>query len=381
MANDDRLVRDTATLEPAGLDEHEQRATLLKAAKERQGWKELTVVPAGTPPLGHGWVQGPTISAPGSGNVYRIYRRSPAHTGRGPVGTQTNSPVSDTGTMPIVQNTPKVQTGVTVEKKPDLHEQIGPKPGEQVASESVLAAASDLKNILARPEATEDQIAAKVQAAIKAAHDSEVADNDAGVGDLMEQAGDAVVRIEDLRNAAFEADLNQEARLPGSVPESRLTQDIQKSISGEKQKQLLGLGNDKEEPKAMVLMAKAVGIITERKAKVMKDLLDQEKRLPGSVSDQRFSTAVSELLGAQKQCQLLGIPSASSDNAFASVTEVVKIFVQRKVDARRRLLQQKQVPGSGVTDQQIADATKDLLSVIKQAQLLGVQVPDSDYPN
>jgi hypothetical protein len=53
----------------------------------------------------------------------------------------------------------------------------------------------------------------------------------------------------------------------------------------------------------------------------------------------------------------------------------MKVVIQRKSDARLKLMQQKDDPGSGVTDQQIQQATDDLNQLRDQARRLGVSVP------
>jgi len=356
---------------------------MLKAAKERGGVRageELTVLPVGAPPPGHGWIQGHTIDAP-SGNVYRIYTRGPAHSGAGPVGTHTNAPVSDTGTLARMKHKPHAPTGVSPGKTHHrVHHRMGEGSREAEISERLMGATKDLKNILANQAATEKQITEKMQAGLAAARDAQLVGsgkNDAGATAVLEQVGKAIERVEDMRNAAFEADLNQEARSPGSVSDDKLKKGIQNVLAGERDKQMLGVGSDKGPPKAMALAEKAIGIVANRKGKALRNLLDQERRSAGSVSDARFSSAIGELLGVRRECEMLGVSSPGSDDYMANVAEVIKISVQRKADAKRKLLQQKQIPGSGVTDQQIQKATDDLAKAIQQARVLGVSVPDA----
>jgi hypothetical protein len=116
-------------------------------------------------------------------------------------------------------------------------------------------------------------------------------------------------------------------------------------------------------------------MVADRKAEAVQDLLDQDKKAPGSVTESRFSAAMRDLLGMVREVQLLGISRPKTDSALASVGEVMKVVIQRKSDARLKLMQQKDNPGSGVTDQQIQQATDDLNQLRDQARRLGVSVP------
>jgi hypothetical protein len=113
-------------------------------------------------------------------------------------------------------------------------------------------------------------------------------------------------------------------------------------------------------------------VVADRKADAVQDLLDQDKKAPGSVNESRFSAATR---GMVREVQLLGISRPKTDSALASVGGVMKVVIQRKSDARLKLMQQEDDPGSGVTDQQIQQATDDLNQLRDQARRLGVSVP------
>lgn len=321
-------------------------------------------------------MQGSTIEAPGSGNVYRIYTRGPAHKGRGSLGKKTNSPVGDTGTLPRTLHKPSVPVGISPGKMYDTTQHqiaVG-----TAAAERLIAANEDLRNVLANPDATEDLIADKIKAGVAAGHAAAVlgSDGDAASTALMREVGEGLDRIGDKRNSAFEAALNREERQPGSLSEADLKKHVHRVLEIEKQRELLGAADDKAPPIAMQLVSRGLGIAARNKSNAVRTLLDQEKRSAGSVPEARLSTAISELLGTVKQCQILGISGPGVDDAMPMVGEAVQVWVKRKADARRKLLQQKQIPGSVVTDQQIQRATDDLTKAIEQARLMGVSVPD-----
>jgi hypothetical protein len=376
-----QIVRDPKLSVPPRLNEEEQQATMLKAAKQRGGvhnGEELTVVPVGTPPLGGAWTAVGTISAPGSGTPYKIYLKTPPRRGPGTIGTRNNHPISDAGTMPLIQSKPNVPSGT--------YQQEGPQPAKNpltdnwlagVASDGLNEAAEALGKVLENPAASEEQIGEKVRGGLAAARRVELVGggDDPKLATLMQQVGKAVDRVAEMRTAAFEDALRQEERVPGSVSEQKLKDHIQKGLSGERQRQLLGVANETGPSKAMELVGRAIGIVADRKADAVQNLLDQDKRSPGSVTDTRFSQAIGDLLGMVRETELLGISRPKTNDALASIAEVMKVVVQRKTEARQKLIQQRNLAGSGVTDQQIQQATDDLNQIKEQARRVGVSIP------
>jgi hypothetical protein len=125
----------------------------------------------------------------------------------------------------------------------------------------------------------------------------------------------------------------------------------------------------------IVLTGKAITIVADRKADAVEDLLARDKQSPGSVTDSQFSAAIKDLLGMVREVQLLGASTAKTNSALVSVSEVMKVAIQRKGESLRKLIQQKAIPGSGVTDDQIQQATDDLSQLKEQGRRMGLSVP------
>lgn len=372
-----QFVRDSNTPEPSDLDEEEQKATMVKAVKQRGGvhrGEELTVLPVGTPPPGGAWRSAGTINAPGSGKPYKIYMKFPPGHGPGITGSRTKHPVSDVGTMPVTTNKPNSPAGsspgdVQAAKNPIAEHWLGAVEADQLTAYS-----EELQKVLDNPAATEDQISDKVKAALAESRRISLlgGGEDSMVNNVLKQVAQASNQIGDMRNAALEGIMQQEERAPGSVTDDKFKEKITAVLGAERQRQLLGAGGSS---KALELVGEAVGVVADRKADAVQDLLEQDKKAPGSVTETRFSGAIRDLLGMVRETQLLGISRPKTDAALASIAEVMKVVIQRKADARLKLLQQKDVPGSGVTDQQIQQATDDLNQVKEQARRLGISVP------
>ena len=380
MANQ-QIARDPSIPVPQGLDEDEQQAAMLKAAKQRGGvhrGEQLTVVPLGTPPLPGPWRTAGKVAAPGSGKTYTVYMITPPKRGPGIIGTHTNQPVSDAGTMPVIKNKPNTQTGITPAESPQA-------PKNQLAenwlgagdSDALVEYTEDLQKVLDNPNATEDQISEKVKAGLAEARRVSLLGGDRDnsmVSALMQQVGRAVNQVAKIKSDALEDVIQQEEKSPNSVSDSKFQDRIKAALAAERQRQLMGAGNDGPS-QALVLTGQAITIVADRKADAVQDLLTKDKQSPGSVTDSQFSAAIKDLLGMVREVQLLGASSTKTNSALANVGAVMKVVIQRKAESLRKLTQQKAIPGSGVTDDQIQQAMDDLNQLKEQGRRMGVSVP------
>jgi hypothetical protein len=381
MANQ-QIARDASLPVPQGLDEDEQQAAMLKAAKQHGGvhrGEQLTVVPLGSPPLPGPWRAAGKVNAPGSGKPYTVYMITPPKRGPGIIGTHTNAPVSDAGTMPVIENKPNTQTGITPAESPQA-------PKNQLAenwlgagdSDALVEYTEDLQKVLDNPNATEDQISEKVKAGLAEARRVSLlgsGDRDNSmVSALMQQVGRAVNQVAKMKSDALEDVIQQEEKSPNSVPDAKFQDRIKAALAAERQRQLMGAGNDGPS-EALVLTGQAITIVADRKADAVQDLLSKDKQSPGSVTDSQFSGAIKDLLGMVREVQLLGASSTKTNSALANVGEVMKVVIQRKAESLRKLIQQKAIPGSGVTDDQIQQATDDLNQLKEQGRRMGVSAP------
>jgi hypothetical protein len=372
-----QFVRDPNTPEPSELDEEEQKATMVKAAKQRGGvhrGEELTVLPLGTAPPGGAWRAAGNINAPGSGKPYKIYLKLAPGSGPGITGSRTKHPVSDAGTMSVTTNKPNSPAGSSPGDVQAANHPIAEHWLGAVEADQLTAYSEELQKVLDNPKATEDQLSEKVKAALAESRRVSLlgGGEDSMVSTVMKQVAQACNQVGEMKNAALEGIMRQEERAPGSISDDKFKEKITSVLGAERQRQLLGSGGSSN---ALELAGQAVGMVADRKAGAVQDLLDQDKKAPGSVTESRFSAAMRDLLGMVREVQLLGISRPKTDSALASVGEVMKVVIQRKSDARLKLMQQKDNPGSGVTDQQIQQATDDLNQLRDQARRLGVSVP------
>lgn len=380
-----RIERDQKAVAPPGLDEAEQRATMIKAAKARGGVREheeLTALPLGMPPPEGNWTPVGNITAPGSGKPYKVFMKFPPGRGPGSKGSRHNHPTSDAGTMARVEHKPNKPTG-TISEDPPTTPETPPRPKNQAEhqwlgskeSNDLGEAADKIRKVLDNPTATEKQITEVVQEGVRKGHDIAVTGGDENpmMQTLMEQVGRAAERVSDIRTSELESLLAQEERSPGSVPESKIKGSTQKAIAAEHQNQLLG--GDKISARTMTAMVKAVEIIADRKADVLQNLIDRDKQLPGSVNQAQYSSAVTDFIGMVRQAELLGISRPKTENAMATVGEVLKALVRQKAEARQKLIEQKNSSVGGVSDQDIQRATNDLSDLKRQATSLGVSIP------
>lgn len=162
----------------------------------------------------------------------------------------------------------------------------------------------------------------------------------------------------------------EEAKKPGSaVTDEQMSQAVAVVLGHERQRQLLG-GGEGDSSEAMALVNEAMGVHAARKNTALKQLLGRA-RLPGSpVSDEQITKAVQDVLGSERQLQLLGAGEGESE-AMGLVVEALGVAVDRKQTALKNLIEKAKAPGSAVTDEQLRKAVADVLGAERQCQLLG----------
>jgi len=107
--------------------------------------------------------------------------------------------------------------------------------------------------------------------------------------------------------------------------EQRLTKALEKMLGIERQRQLLGQSDDTSNP--MPLLVDALNAAADRRNGVLEKLIDKAKRSPTSVSDDQLQKAMTDVLGVQRQRQLLGASVTEFDGAesMALVEEASKL--------------------------------------------------------
>ena|ERR1039457_6722184 len=98
----------------------------------------------------------------------------------------------------------------------------------------------------------------------------------------------------------------------------------------------------------------------------------------GSVPDQKFKDMIAAILGDERQKVLMGISDDGSAGMMA-VLDVMRLVLKRRQAAVADLIKKQMVPGSGVTNDQVNKAIKDLDVIKAQARQLGIAVPEGDF--
>ena len=365
--------------------------------------------------------------------------------GRGPIGTPTNSPISDGGTMARTQNKANVSQGKSADVEGtglfsssftdadrqflyDIHHskhldgtplrldelvflrgenvrmqqairQFGAGSKTAVWFEEVIAAYDEeiekgksplgsasnaLRTLLADPSAKEEDMADKMRTMIGAMRQEQWL----GVEDdpAAQEASDLMVKVIDRsteqRTAILEDLVKREKASSGAIPDEKFRDAIRVVMGIERQRQLLGMDDDGEGAKKGDRVSHAVTevihLVSERRIKSLKALIDEEKKSMGSVSDKKFQELLAAVLGDERQKQLMGL-SDDDSGGLQAVVDVMDLILNRRKAAVADLFKRQAIPGSGVTNEQVNRAVNDYGDIKQHARRLGMAVPDGDF--
>jgi len=365
--------------------------------------------------------------------------------GRGPIGTPTNSPISDGGTMARTQNKANVSQGKSADVEGtglfsssftdadrqflyDIHHskhldgtplrldelvflrgenvrmqqairQFGAGSKTAVWFEEVIAAYDEeiekgksplgsasnaLRTLLADPSAKEEDMADKMRTMIGAMRQEQWL----GVEDdpAAQEASDLMVKVIDRsteqRTAILEDLVKREKASSGAIPDEKFRDAIRVVMGIERQRQLLGMDDDGEGAKKGDRVSHAVTevihLVSERRIKSLKALIDEEKKSMGSVSDKKFHELLAAVLGDERQKQLMGL-SDDDSGGLQAVVDVMDLILNRRKAAVADLFKRQAIPGSGVTNEQVNRAVNDYGDIKQHARRLGMAVPDGDF--
>jgi len=366
--------------------------------------------------------------------------------GRGPIGTPTNSPISDGGTMARTQNKANVSQGKSADVEGtglfsssftdadrqflyDIHHskhldgtplrldelvflrgenvrmqqqairEFGAGSKTAVWFEEVIAAYDEeiekgksplgsasnaLRTLLADPSAKEEDMADKMRTMIGAMRQEQWL----GVEDdpAAQEASDLMVKVIDRsteqRTAILEDLVKREKASSGAIPDEKFRDAIRVVMGIERQRQLLGMDDDGEGAKKGDRVSHAVTevihLVSERRIKSLKALIDEEKKSMGSVSDKKFQELLAAVLGDERQKQLMGL-SDDDSGGLQAVVDVMDLILNRRKAAVADLFKRQAIPGSGVTNEQVNRAVNDYGDIKQHARRLGMAVPDGDF--
>jgi len=210
------------------------------------------------------------------------------------------------------------------------------------------------------------------------------ADDDPRVSEAMKLIVDLIKLDAREKKKALATLVEREKRSPGSVSEDQFKDLIAKIMGGERQEQLLGIEDEDDDdspPNAMTLVADSLNLVADRRVATLKNLIAQEKRFPGSVSEQQMVRLVQAVMGDERQKELMGIPGVSG-SGMTPVIDTMKLFLEKRRNAVAALFKKQSTPGSGVTSEQVNQAIADYDVAKRQAIRMGIAVPDApDMPD
>ena len=246
------------------------------------------------------------------------------------------------------------------------------------------SATNALRTLLADPFAKEEDMAEKMRTMLGVMRQEALL----GVEDdpAAQEASDLMVKVIDRsteqRTAILEDLVNREKASSGAIPDDKFREAIGAVMGVERQRQLLGMDDDadgaKKGDRVGQAVAEVIHLVSERRIKSLKALIDQEKKSMGSVSDQKFQELLAAVLGDERQKQLLGV-SDDETGGLTAVVDVMDLILKRRRAAVADLFKSQAVPGSGVTNDQVNRAIADYDAIKQQARRLGMAVPEGDF--
>lgn len=198
--------------------------------------------------------------------------------------------------------------------------------------------------------------------------------SDDGGQETMTLFGEAVQAILKFNKTAL-AQAIEKAKHPGSkVSDADLSKAVGNVLGAERTKQLLGLSDDDTSgPDAMELVSQALEVSHHRHLESLKHAIEKAKRPGNKVSDKDLKKAIGEVLGTERQMQLLGLPEedTSGENAMGLVTQALEVSHKRHLASLKSLIAKAKHPGNTVSHKDIQKAVVQALSSERQRELLG----------
>jgi len=294
--------------------------------------------------------------------------------GRGPVGTPTNSPMNDGGTMALTQNRANVSQGKSPEVGGtassssgftdadrqfiyDIH-QAKHLDGSPLRLEELLFLRAE--NVRMRQQAIREFGASSKSAAwfeeVIAAYDEEIEKAKSPLGSAL--------------NALKTAVADPKAK------EKDIQEKIVNLIGIMRQDQLMGK-DDPTAEEANKAICKAVDRATDERTDALEDLLQREKRSSGSVSEDDFRKVLINVMGVDRQRELMGLNDdekggEKGERIRVAVVEVIHVVSERRLKAAKSLIEQeKRSPGS-VSEQKFKELVAAVQGDDRQKQLMGL---------
>ena len=119
----------------------------------------------------------------------------------------------------------------------------------------------------------------------------------------------------------------------------------------------------------MELVLRASEVFSDRKNTALKKLIEKAKVGGSAVTDEQLRKGVQEVLGVERQRELLGGKNTGAES-MGLVVEAAKVFMDRKAAALAKLYD------SDASEAQIKQATTDYEGAKNQLRQMGVAVPE-----
>jgi hypothetical protein len=252
----------------------------------------------------------------------------------------------------------------------------------EIAKSALASAIKDLRDALTDPASKESDRSKKVSALIQALRNepesTEGGKKNPRIEEAMTLIGDAVVRGSDERNQVLEDLVEKEKSSSGSVSDERFSAAVAAAMGAERQRELLGLNKDDEPTKAMSLAVDTLVLVADRHVARLQALVNKETRSPGSVSARQFTKMVTAVLGDAREKELLGL---SDRDSMKPVRGVLKVFLNRRKKQIDRMFKAQQ-GGAAISNDQINEAIADFEAAKEKARVWGVHIVDApDIPD
>jgi hypothetical protein len=246
------------------------------------------------------------------------------------------------------------------------------------------SATNAVRALLADPSAKEEDMAEKMTTMLGVMRKEQLL----GVEDdpAAQEATDLIVKVIDRsaekRTAILEDLVKREKASSGAIPDDKFREAIAVVMGVERQRQLMGMADDadgaKKSERVNQAVVDVVNLVSERRIKALRDLIDEEKKRKDSVPDKKFRELIAAVQGDDRQKQLMGL-SDDDSGGVAAVVDVLSLILKRRKDAVADLFKRQAVPGSGVTNDQVNRALKDYDDIKQEARKFGIAVPDGDF--
>lgn len=270
--------------------------------------------------------------------------------GRGSLGTATNSPVGDGNTMARTQNRPSVPQGVTAD--PGVAGAAGLGAGVRVSglSESdrkFIREIHSARHLDGSPFSLDElQFMRAENVRFQEQALRELGPGSSTVGFYREVIAAYDERITEAKSPIGNAinGLNTVLVDPNATEKDRRDK-IAAALGVIREGQKAGKDDDPRTPEVFDLVGKLVKQDAKEKQAALKELVDKEKRSSGAVSEDEFRDAILKVMGIVRQESLLGIDDDSSGTAsgLGHVVESLNLVADRRVANLKDLIAKESV--------------------------------------